>query len=177
MITGKHVSLRALEPHDRDLMYSWENNMENWPVSGTLSPFSRQTMDEFLRNAKDDIYTTRQLRLAIDVNNPVPQRTIGYVDLFDFDPPHRRAGVGILVGDTKERGKGYAFETLQLLSTYAKNVLNLHQLYCHIHADNLPSIRLFTKAGYAQCGELKDWTQVAGQWRHVGVYQNLLQAG
>lgn len=174
-MNGNNISLRALEPHDRDIMYAWENNVDHWPVSGTLSPFSRQTMDEFLRTAKDDIYTTRQLRLAIDVNHTLPKTTIGYVDLFDFDPPHRRAGVGILIGDTKFRGKGYAFETLQVLSAYAKNVLNLHQLYCHIHCDNHPSIRLFQKAGYTQCGELKDWTQVAGKWRHVGVYQKLLQ--
>jgi diamine N-acetyltransferase len=176
MITGKNVSLRALEPHDRDIMYAWENKVENWPVSGTLAPFSRHTMDEFLKNAKDDIYTTRQLRLAIDLNSQIARPTIGYVDLFDFDPPHRRAGVGILVGDTEARGKGHAFETLQLLSAYAKNVLNLHQLYCHIHSDNLPSIRLFKKAGYTQCGELRDWTQVAGTWRNVGIYQNLLQS-
>ncbi|MFM7053932.1 MAG: GNAT family N-acetyltransferase, partial [Bacteroidota bacterium] len=70
--------------------------------------------------------------------------------------------------------KGLATESLQLLCGYAKDVLNLHQLYCHIHQDNHSSIKLFTKAGFVPCGELKDWTFVSGQWKHVGVFQKLL---
>ncbi|MFZ9943166.1 MAG: GNAT family N-acetyltransferase [Bacteroidia bacterium] len=174
MIKGNRITLRAVEPYDRENMYAWENDMRNWHVSGTLSPFSKQTVDEFLQNAKEDIFTTRQLRLAIDVSESAKPRTIGYIDLFDFEPPHRRAGVGVLIGQNHDRGKGYAAESLELLCDYAKNVLNLHQLYCHIHHDNLNSIRLFTKAGFSNCGDLKDWTFHSGQWKSVGMYQKLL---
>ncbi|MFM7055051.1 MAG: GNAT family N-acetyltransferase [Bacteroidota bacterium] len=174
MIKGERINLRAVEPYDRDLMYAWENDTRNWHVSGTLSPFSKHTVDEFLKNAKEDIYTSRQLRLAIDLNEHPQPRTIGYIDLFDFEPPHRRAGVGVLIGEQSDRGKGLATESLQLLCGYAKDVLNLHQLYCHIHQDNHSSIKLFTKAGFVPCGELKDWTFVSGQWKHVGVFQKLL---
>ncbi|MFN5324837.1 MAG: GNAT family N-acetyltransferase [Bacteroidota bacterium] len=175
MILGKQICLRALEPDDRDLMYSWENDPRHWAVSGTLSPYSRHTVDEFLRGAQEDIYTNRQLRLVIDKNGHHEKPTIGYVDLFDFDPPNLRAGIGILIGDESERGKGFASETVVLVCKYAGEVLNLNQLYCHIHSDNESSIRLFTKNGFTPVGKLQEWTKIAGQWKDVVVFQRLLR--
>ena len=173
MLSGKKVTLRALEPSDIDLMYQWENDMSNWDVSGTLHPFSRFTMEQFVKSAHQDIYTTRQLRMAIDMTGDADGsgKTVGYIDLYEFDPAHLRAGVGILIGDTSARRKGLALESLNLLSTYAFNVLNLHQLFCHVHVNNEASIRLFSAAGYALAGELRDWTLRNGSWVNVFVMQ------
>lgn len=175
MIRGKNILLRALEPSDIDLMYDWENNTEIWPVSGTLTPFSRHTMEQFIKVAHQDIYTNKQLRLAIEKkqNSGAQKETIGYLDLFDFDPAHLRAGVGILVAKTENRRKGFALESLNMLTEYAFNVLNLHQLYCHIHVDNEPSIRLFSAAGYKCNGELHDWTLSNGNWVNVYIMQKV----
>src|SRR4051812_19242808 len=106
MLTGLHILLRAIEPSDIELMYKWENETEVWNLSGTTSPFSRYTIDQYIQSTKHDIYTNKQLRLAIELLGP-SGKTIGYIDLFDFDPQHRRAGVGILIGDKIERRKHY----------------------------------------------------------------------
>jgi diamine N-acetyltransferase len=109
MIRGTSIILRAMEPQDVDLMMIYENDTEVWPVSGTLVPYSRYTLEQFYKNSVQDIYTARQLRLAVELIKEAHRgQTIGYVDLFDFDPQQRRAGVGILVGDKKERDKGYS---------------------------------------------------------------------
>ena len=175
MITGKSVVLRALEPSDIPLMYAWENDTEIWPVSGTLTPFSRHTMEQFVKTSNQDIYTNKQLRLAIDTrdNSGAESNTIGYLDLFDFDPSHLRAGVGILVAKKEKRRKGFALESLNLLANYAFNVLHLHQLYCHVHVNNEASIRLFSAAGYKCNGELADWTLSNGNWVNVYFMQKL----
>ena len=175
MINGKNIALRALEPSDIDLMYQWENDTDIWPVSGTLTPFSRHTMEQFVKVAHQDIYTNKQLRLAIEMKtgSGSKKQTIGYIDLFDFDPAHLRAGVGILVADKQNRRKGYALEALKMLSDYAFNVLHLHQLYCHIHVNNEPSIRLFSSAGYKCNGELADWTLRNGSWVNVYFMQKV----
>ena len=44
-------------------------------------------------------------------------QAVGAVDLFDFEPYHLRAGVGILIHKAENRGKGYAGDALQALST------------------------------------------------------------
>lgn len=177
MISGKQVALRALEPSDIELMYSWENDLSVWPVSGTITPFSRHTMEQFIQSAHQDIYTTKQLRLAIEKKplNGSLCETVGYIDLFDFDPSNMRAGVGILVGQIESRRQGIALESLNLLSSYAFKVLHLHQLYCHIHVNNEASIRLFSTAGYTLSGELVDWTLINGSWINVYVMQKICQ--
>lgn len=172
MIRGNSVILRAMEPQDVDLMMIYENDTEIWPVSGTLVPYSRYTLEQFYKNAVQDIYTARQLRLAIEVIKEAHRGpTIGYVDLFDFEPQQRRAGIGILVGDKNERNKGYATEALVLLCKYSFEVLNIHQLYCHIDDDNEISLHLFNKAGFKKCGHLQDWILFDGQWRNVTMLQ------
>lgn len=175
MIQGKNINLRALEPSDIELMFAWENNLDIWPVSGTLTPFSRHTMEQFIKTSHHDIYTNKQLRLAIDKKKGSGNKTetVGYVDIFDFEPSHHRAGVGILIGKPEYRKQGLALETLQLLAEYVFKVLHLHQLYCHVHVDNEASIRLFSAAGYTCSGEMKDWTLVNGSWVNVYIMQKI----
>ncbi|MFI5218867.1 MAG: GNAT family N-acetyltransferase [Bacteroidia bacterium] len=169
MLTGNSIKLRAIEPKDLDLMYHWENDTTIWNVSGTISPFSKYTLEEYIKTCQSDIYSNRQLRFAIDLNDS--SKTIGYIDLFEFDPQHRRAGVGILIGDQAERKKSFAKESLSLLIDYAFNTLNLHQLYCNIPETNHASLRLFSSSGFKEAGILKDWIMNHGDWQQVIVMQ------
>ena len=79
----EHVRLRALEPHDVDLLYRWENDPEVWKVSNTMTPFSKFTLQEFIKTSTTDIYASRQLRLMVE---DWKGNTIGTVDIFDFEP-------------------------------------------------------------------------------------------
>jgi diamine N-acetyltransferase len=173
MIRGTGIILRAMEPQDVDIMMIYENDTEVWPVSGTLTPYSRYTLELYYKNAVQDIHTAKQLRLAIQCisETPEPGATIGFIDLFEFDAQHRRAGVGILIGEKKYRKRGHAFEALQLLSRYCFDTLNLNQLYCHIDNDNEASMRLFARAGFRACGVLRDWILYNGKHHDVTVMQ------
>ena len=46
MLTGKNLTLRALEPSDVDFFYEWENNEKLWHLSNTITPFSRFTLEQ-----------------------------------------------------------------------------------------------------------------------------------
>jgi len=155
VLENRTIVLRAPEPEDLDIMYLWENNTSIWRISGTLIPFSRFVLKQYLENAGKDIFETKQLRLIIQLKaNSLP---LGAIDLFDFDPHHHRAGIGILIADPSNRRKGYAREALETLMDYCFNVLQLHQLYCNIAAGNQASIKLFTAAGFIAIGEKKQW--------------------
>lgn len=166
-LTGKKVKLRALEPEDLSILYTTENNEEFWEASNTLTPFSKATLQSYLENAHVDIYQAKQLRLAVENTN---KTTVGFIDLFDFDPKHQRAGVGIVILPQHQK-LGYANESLFLLKNYAFNRLNLHQLYAHIASNNSKSIHLFQKSGYLQTGILKNWLYNNGTFLDVFVYQ------
>jgi diamine N-acetyltransferase len=164
LLHGTNIHLRMPEPTDVDILYQWENDLSVWRVSTTVVPFSRFQMEQYVMNAQHDIYTERQLRLMIDLaSRQVPKKTIGCIDLFDFDPLNRRAGVGILI-IPEERKKGHASETLSLLIRYSFEILQLHQLYCNITMGNDPSIRLFMNAGFVQIGIKKDWRIIDNNW-------------
>ena len=165
-LENSQIKLRAPEPSDIDLLYSWENNMEIWKVSNTLTPFSKHILKKYLDTAHLDIWETKQLRLIIEAKTQsslmlVP---VGIVDLFDFDPFHLRAGVGILIANKKHRQKGYATEALTLLTQYAFKTLQLHQLYCNIASNNTVSLQLFKNAGFTEVGTKKEWLKYANSW-------------
>lgn len=168
-LNGKTLKLRAMEPSDIDIMYEWENDPETWIYSNTQTPFSRFYLEQYIINSQCDIYTEKQLRLMI---NNEKGETIGCVDLFEFDPKNRRAGLGILIAK-EHRKKGHAAETLDIIINYAKNVLLLHQLFCNIAANNKKSIELFKKKGFTEAGCKKEWLLSDDQWQDEYFFQLL----
>ncbi|KXK47631.1 MAG: Spermidine N(1)-acetyltransferase [Bacteroidetes bacterium ADurb.Bin141] len=172
MLRSKNILLRACEPDDLPLMYEWENNTSNWLLSDTVKPFSKYTLGEFIQQDQSDIFTTKQQRFVIQLFQPL--KTIGFIDLYQYDPVHRRAGVGILIGDETERKKGYAAESIECLKNYARQTLNLHQLFCYIQASNKASIKLFQQSGFTSVGVLKDWLIYNQKPEDVMLYQHIL---
>ncbi len=169
-LKGEHIHLRALEPEDLDFLYEIENNPEIWEISGTTSPYSRHVLRQYLENAHRDIYEVKQLRLVIEqLDGPV----LGLIDLFDFDPKNRRAGIGIVIHEHRNRNKGAATKALSLLCDYAFNTLELHQVYANIGAGNDASTKLFERLGFERVGLKKDWNLVNGKFRDELLYQKL----
>ncbi|MBR5845658.1 MAG: GNAT family N-acetyltransferase [Rikenellaceae bacterium] len=170
LLRGQNIHLRALEPSDVEPMYRWENDPAVWGVSGTVAPFSREILRAFIEQQQYDIWRTHQLRLVIARNDDAT--AVGAVDLFDFDPLNRRAGVGVLVADG-ERGRGYASEALALLVEYARDVLMLNQLYCDIDTDNVTCRALFSGCEFEECGVRRRWRLASDGWRDVVMMQRL----
>lgn len=163
-LKGDHTCLRALEPTDLEFLYTLENDTSTWHVSNTLTPYSKFVLEQYLENAALDIYTVKQLRLVI-CNHA--QEAFGAIDLFDFDPLHRRAGIGIVVAPPY-RGQGHAGEALHLLLNYCQHTLQLHQVYCSITVTNHTSIKLFKSAGFEEIGVRREWLRKPdGTWDDV----------
>jgi diamine N-acetyltransferase len=162
LLENTRIQLRALEPEDLDILYIWENDPSIWHLSNTITPFSKYTLKKYLDQAHLDIYEAKQLRLVIQRKND--KSIIGAIDLFDFDPHHLRAGVGILIGNPEDRNQGFAMEALQSLRDFAFNVLGLKQLFCNICEDNQESLNLFIKQGFVITGQKKDWIKRGDAW-------------
>jgi len=159
-LNSGHTYLRALEPGDLDFLYALENDTSVWHVSNASTPYSKYVLAQYLENAALDIYTVRQLRLVICNSS---HEAVGAVDLYDFDPLHCRAGIGIVVA-LAQRRNGHASEALQLLLTYCRHTLYLHQVYCSVTATNTASINLFRKSGFAEVGVRKSWLRTPTGW-------------
>ena len=100
------------------------------------------------------------------------QTPLGCIDLFDYDPIHRRAGVGVVI-EKVARNKGFAKIALSLVEDYAFNRLQLHQLYAGVEEDNHPSILLFQSVGYEQTGIKKDWNYHNKTFHNELIFQKI----
>jgi diamine N-acetyltransferase len=165
---GKHINLRALEPQDLNFLYQIENNESFWEVSHTQAPFSRYLLKQYLENAHLDIYEAKQIRLMIEEKSTKKQ--LGMIDLFDFNPQHKRAGIGVLIHPDFQKN-GVASEALSLLINYAFSHLNLHQLYANITVDNTKSISLFKRNNFIKIGVKKDWISSEGKFKDEILFQ------
>ncbi len=152
MMIDKKVSLRAPEPEDLDFLFVTENNRNWWHLSNTLLPFSRFDLEQYLLSVDKDIFSLKQARFIIEVEG----KPAGTIDLFDFEPLHKRAGVGVMVSE-EYRNKKVGEKALKQLIEYAFDTLQLHQIYCNIEADNEVSLKLFEKAGFQKSGLKKEW--------------------
>jgi len=145
VINGSHIFLRKLQATDVDVMLEWENNTENWKVSGTTKPFTKEDIETFV-NGEQNLALNEQIRYVICLQDS--KKPIGAIDLFEFAGHQKTVGIGILIGDKSYRNKGYASEALHLIVDYCRNELSLVNLFCNIQKDNTTSIRLFEKCGF-----------------------------
>lgn len=183
-LEGELVRLRAVEPGDAEVLYAWENDPEVWAVSGTTEPFSREQIRRFIERQLQgaDLFRTGQLRLMIEVQEDGEEdgaatrssRTVGTIDLYEYDPLHGRAGIGILIYGRENRQKGYARDTVEILSRYARGQLRMHQLWCNVGVDNTASLELFRKAGFTEVGTKRDWLWTPEGYRDEILFQKVL---
>lgn len=170
-LKGTQCYLRALERSDLDILYKLENDESVWEVSNTTSPYSKYVLKKYLENAHRDIYDVKQLRLVICASND--ERLVGFIDLFDFEPKHRRVGVGIVIISESDKNKGFASEALKLIEAYAFKHLQMHQIYANISEDNTVSIKLFEKLGYRKAGTRVDWICKGSDFKNELIYQRI----
>jgi diamine N-acetyltransferase len=171
------ITLRAVEPEDLELLYLWENDHAVWRISNTLVPFSRYQLKQYIASDPSNIHAHRQLRMMIDCRQSEGVRTVGSIDLFDFDPIHQRAGLGMLIASAGDRRKGYAREAVLQMIEYCRKTLFLHQLYCNIAVSNTASIKLFEKLGFETTGTKKDWLRTENGWEDEVFIQKKIQCG
>ena len=149
----KQVKLRAIEPEDLDLLYRIENDVELWNVGNSNVPYSRYLLHDYVANAKNDIYTDRQVRMMVENDEG---KIVGVVDLVSFDPANRRAEVGLIILNSY-RHQGYGTAVLDKILDYSLRILHLHQLYAYVDCENEYSKKLFEKAGFKIGAKIKDW--------------------
>jgi diamine N-acetyltransferase len=167
-LKGKYIYLRALEPEDLEFIHEIENDELIWEISNTETPYSKYLIKQYIEESHRDIYQVKQLRLVI---SNYDNKALGMIDIFDFDFKNKRAGIGILIKDEKNRMNGIGSEALALLINYCFTHLNLHQLFCNISESNKASIKLFKKQGFCEVGLKKDWCFVNGAYKNEYLYQ------
>jgi len=160
-ISGERVFLSPINPDDYELATKWLNDPEvaTWLGSHRTMlslPAERAWMEE---NAKK----TDNYQFAIVLRDG--QRYIGGCNLGLLDLTHRRATLGIFIGEADDRSCGYGAEALQLLVDYGFRWLGLQNIDLGVWANNTRAIRCYEKVGFREYGRRTGVILFNGEWQ------------
>lgn len=165
MFTLGSVTIRPLELEDIDLLYQWHQDYE-LDIYSAWGP--RRSRAEFAKRQEERILEPPEDLIAFGV--VYEGRLAGRVSLQLIDWIHRRAEVGILLGDRSTWGKGVGSTAVQLLLDYAFTVENLERVYAEVYDFNVRSQRLFERLGFVREGTLRSHELHNGARRDMYVY-------
>lgn len=167
----KSITLRAMEPEDLEELYKIENDRGLWDVGSTNVPYSRYSLHQYIASSNNDIYADRQLRLIVQAEEG---STAGVIDLYNYDPRHNRAEVGVVI-KADYRRQGLAKAALDELHRYASDVLDIYQLYAVVAAGNEQSLHLFKSQGYEVTATLRQWLHEKDGYQDAIVLQKKIK--
>lgn len=159
---------RAPEPEDLDFIYQLENIQEHWNASDIHQPLSKEVLKQWLFSGVD-VYASKHLRLIICLNG----KSIGCVDLSDIDFYHKHAHVAVLL-QKEHRGIGAASYALDYLAAYAKNSLDLCNLFAEVSTSNNSSCALFNKCDYREIGKRIKARKEGDKYMDIVIFQRSL---
>jgi RimJ/RimL family protein N-acetyltransferase len=152
LFTGRLVRLAATTPDDLATVAQWSTDadflrrLKNQPVR----PLNQQEVSEsFLAGGHGHNSTHLRLRTLSD------DRLVGYVVLYDIYWNLQTAMLGIAIGNSTDRGKGYGRDGLELMLRYAFDELNLYRVGLTVLERNQSAYRLYSSVGFQHEGTLR----------------------
>jgi RimJ/RimL family protein N-acetyltransferase len=113
---------------------------------------TRESVEKFVISNMED---QSSILFGIFIKNS-REPFIGTIRAHGIDFFHYTASVGICVFAKRAWKKGYALQALKLVKDYLFGVLGLHYLEAGAYAKNINSIKVFTRAGFAEWYRVKD---------------------
>lgn len=164
MLIGKQINLRELKLSDWEKTLQWRNDpqikamamMHPYPVTEFLE---REWYDDLLK-----IKSNKVIYFAIVDKDDIP---VGYIFLNNINLLHKTCYLGIVIGNTEQRGKGYGTEALKLISKYAFETLNLNKITVEVVSENIQALNVYEKCGFVNEGTMKQQFFVNGIFSDV----------
>jgi RimJ/RimL family protein N-acetyltransferase len=82
---------------------------------------------------------------------------IGNIKLTISHPKEKIANIGLLIGEKNFQGKGYGIESIDTITKFGMNELNLIRIEAGFLDINQKSLHCFLKCGYTQDGHLRSY--------------------
>lgn len=139
------VELFGLQPDDvTDEYVAWLNDPA---VNRYLeSRFVRHTPESTRRFVQTVVESDDSI--VFGIRYAAEGRHVGNIKLGPVDRHHRRAEIGLLIGDRSIWGRGIASGAIELVTRYAFDSLGLFKVTAGCYASNVGSRRAFEKAGF-----------------------------
>lgn len=151
-LVGQKIYLRPFDASDLEGPYlDWLNDHEvtRFMETGQF-PTTVEALQRYVQNAGQ---TPDRVLLAIVEKDT--DTHIGTIKLGPIHWIHRRADLGIMIGDKQRWGRGYGREALDLVLAYGFGRLNLNKITLGVYADHIAAVKLYEGLGFKIEGTLR----------------------
>ena len=161
-LRGEQIDLVIKTIEHIKMYHKWVNNpiVRNY-ISVELPVTLEFMKKEWFPDVKDE------KSVWFEIWHKEDQIPIGMVGFFQIFNIHRRAEIGIFIGEPEYWGKGIGPEAINLMLDYGFNTLNYHKILASVNATNTRSLGMCKKLGFIEEGHQKDMDFIDGKW--VGV--------
>ncbi len=171
-LKGKNISLCTLSKKSKIEGYTqWINDQQTTLFMGSgRFPLNTADLRDYINS-----YSNSKDGMILGIFLKRSSRHIGNITLHQIDWRNMNAEIGVLIGEKKCRGKGYATEAIRLVIDHAFNKLNLRKLYTGMVKDNEASKRAFEKVGFKVEGILREHFYLNGRYHdcyRMGLLKN-----
>lgn len=158
-LTGKAVTLRALERADAPTILPWVNDQEVIQHLLIHRPTNLAMEEAFI-----DTVTRSDGDLVFGICERATGKLIGVAGLHRIDHKNRHGLFGIFIGSAASRGKGHGTEATAMVVRYAFDTLNLNRVWLNVYEDNKAGIRAYEKVGFRKEGVLRQDSYRRGRY-------------
>lgn len=145
------ISIRKIKKSDTKNIIKWRNSDAIMSVFIDRTPLTKEQHYKWLENK----VKTGQVVQFIAYDS-IKNKDFGSVYFRNIDSIHKKAEIGIFIGEEDYIGKGNGYRiTLEALD-YAFNELKLNKVYARILKFNKPSYSMFKKVGFHKDAILRE---------------------
>ena len=152
-IETKRLYLKQFETDNINEIYlsALNNNDVVGLTEARHKTWNRKNVEEYIKDTNESDNATL-IGIFLRNNN----KPIGNIRLFNIHYIHKRAELGIMLYDKSQWGYGYGSEALKAVCDFAFNKIGLHRIVADYYNENIPSSKIFEKAGFTVEGIFKD---------------------
>ena len=169
-LEGRLVRLRAREPQDEAAFHAWFNDYAVTEFLAIRYPVSHLAE----RSMLDSEPALRHERAAFSVETLGDGVLIGNCELRVPAPENRCGNVGIAIGHTGYRDRGYGTDAMRTACRFGFEMMNLNRIALTVYDWNPRAIRVYEKVGFKREGTMREAIFRAGRWNDL-VYMGLLR--
>ena len=160
ILQGDRLRLRPLASTDLRRCVKWFSDPQIIHFLGRNSPV---TLPEEERWFRDYERRTDEQIFAIEAEG----LHIGNIGLHKIDRVHRKADVGIVIGEPTFWSKGYGTEAMRTALLYAFGPLSLNKVSLDVLEYNTRAIRIYERLGFNREGVHREDIYKDGRFVHV----------
>lgn len=162
IVPGEKVYLGQIRKDLAPVYRRWLNDLRMSRTLGVLAyhglPLTDEDEHEWFESNRTD-----KDEVAFGIYERGSGRPVGNCGLSEARSSNRSAELGIGIGESDARGKGYGTEATRLLLDYGFTVLGLHHIWLKCVEFNHAGIRVYEKAGFRHAGTLREAWQLGGR--------------